>query len=306
MIQGLQEEEDCSHSYVVFDDISCDVICCDCGLVVENFWYGEFIQARGSRGSPSYAKKNNYNQIMLAWANECKAIPRDLLLYILPHVFKQKTDRGYKSFKELTKRDMLRVLGSVILTDELALKYSSVRTHKPLKKLSERKQYSLRWFLFKYYYMDKIDDIKPDYYTISMASKLLRTLYTYIISNFRYVRHKDGCGGKGKCHKSFGCRYAAPNTSCTTRLLLSLIGVLNDDYKSDFAIPKRFDKSIELLTRIILRYDNLHTFINTLATIAADTIGPSECLNYLEKSINTTPNIKDYNELYIFILNKIL
>lgn len=227
--------KNCKSDKVLYDHENCDVICTSCGLVIQFEPVVDSIMGIGvkHRLSVPYRKINHFNQILLAWSRSCVSIPEDILSVV------------YDSYKtthpkptrpdDLTKRDVLRVLRSLILPYNLQLKYKSNKFKKTLLvRLVDRKQYSLRWWLIKDYILKKEDKKYRPTLPPDDLIMLIKDAFMRLVVPFTYIRHLDECAGHQRCHIK-GCRYSMPNAYF---IIVKIIKMIDSDlykkFKADF------------------------------------------------------------------------
>lgn len=229
-----------------------DVICCRCGRVVE---VNRVDYANPSlRSSPRYRRRNHFNQILLAWARNSHCLAPDLY-----EVFRETVRTKY-AIEEigagLSKSQIHHCLRSCQLNWVLQRKYRSDK--RLLKRLIDRKQFSLRWWDLKDSLAKEVNVLYSPSIPGQDLIQMLSRLFIQLCETFEAVRHTPSCDGEPRCHTRCGCRYGIYYSYQIVRRLIWVIG--GDDLSDNWTyklpkfskqktseIDKRLDTMFELL-----------------------------------------------------------
>lgn len=237
-------DSDCTHDISIFDTRTYDRICTNCGIILHGPMF-ESIDASVKSGS-SYKRWNHINQILRAWSRECDPFPIDIMEALVPVAIHQKAHlyqtRGEKlhTFANFTKQDISNLIRTVILPYNIQYKCISKRG-KVMVKLSQRKQYSLRWWMIKDYLVRICEDpnYKPDIPDPEIPM-LISHSFRMIVIPFHRHRHVIECDNpfmSSNC-KNDKCRYAMLNSYYVIVKLMKYISCKRNNvylrWKSDF------------------------------------------------------------------------
>lgn len=259
--------DECSNTRYFENTLEGDVVCTKCGLVVANSCYNsDFYSGPASnlsfipdknwgKNRVYYLRSNHFNQILLAWGrcNPEFVIPYDIWPLVSAKADEYYRTCGYARFSEITKRDIQRIYRMTEIPLNLQNKYQSHKfACRPLKSLTDRKQFCLRWWEVK-------DKLMTDHGEASSIGPIpselllgfLRDLYKMFIKVFEVFRHSEVCDRRMRyCHKVYRCRYGAPNNFYILKRLLHLFNVREYDDDVEKAINLSVKKR-KILSRLI-------------------------------------------------------
>lgn len=171
--------------------------------------------------SAPYKRTNHYNQILLAWARECKPIQKDILDIVFPITLAYCGSKTEVS--TLSHFDFRQILAITPIPPHIQHKYrSKIAPHKLLTNLNQRKQFALRWWLFRDDAMERLGKKHLISIPPHALVSTLRHMYIRFAFAFTTTRHVCKCCG-GRCHKRGKCRKGFVNLYYFTQLLLKFI-----------------------------------------------------------------------------------
>lgn len=197
-------------------------VCTICGLVVDS-GVCDYAADNGEKGEDRYrappayhlgAAKQLYgtyqaifhfNERMAQLCLQEPTIPSDLWELIQNEFDWGDLERVYPDAKALTKEDVSKICGSIMVPGDLQEKYRSKKFKcNPLKNL---KRFSEKWLTIK----KKLGGDSPPPLHPNDIYYMQREFIT-ILMPFNIFRHNTSCAGGRKCHKSASkCRHNLPN-----------------------------------------------------------------------------------------------
>jgi len=201
-----------SNPDLVYDGVY--VVCTKCGRVHGQNDVGDVFENFKSP-SAGYKRKNHFNQVLLAWARStANKMDVEIFRYLLPYAISYKIQIGVDTFKKFKKCDVQRLFRAVELPLYLQEKHRSTKFKKKrLKKLTMRKQYTMRWWGY-------VDDLvrateDSNYVALVPGEELLVLLsasFEILCTALDPCKHEEKCDGRGKncsCGKAvITCYYA--------------------------------------------------------------------------------------------------
>lgn len=194
-----------------------DSVCSACGIVVDHgridVVFDDF--KRSSCNYVGYKHIFHFNERVANLACDDPRIPDDLFA-LVEVAYRDRCSTG--GSEQLWYESVREVLRSVKVPDPLQEKYRGKR-YKKLPMTDMEQKFSERWLTIRY----RLTGSRPPSITCS-ARRGIQLLFLGILAPFNYIRHRDECDKRHKCHKKFGCAYKLPPYNFIMKELFFVFG----------------------------------------------------------------------------------